>query len=49
MVLFAVTLVKIFFFDLVNLSILSRTVLFLALGALLLGASYLYQRFKERE
>jgi uncharacterized membrane protein len=48
MVLFAVTLVKIFFFDLVNLSILSRTGLFLALGLLLLGASYMYQRFRER-
>jgi uncharacterized membrane protein len=48
MVLFAVTLVKIFFLDLVNLPILSRTGLFLALGVLLLGASYLYQRFRER-
>ncbi len=48
MVLFAVTLVKIFFFDLVNLPILSRTGLFLALGLLLLGASYMYQRFRER-
>ncbi len=48
MALFGVTLVKIFFFDLENLPILSRTVLFLVLGALLLGASYLYQRFRER-
>jgi uncharacterized membrane protein len=48
MVLFAITLVKIFFFDLVNLPILSRTGLFLALGLLLLGASYMYQRFRER-
>ena len=48
MALFAITLVKIFFFDLVNLPILSRTGLFLALGLLLLGASYMYQRFRER-
>jgi hypothetical protein len=48
MVLFAITLVKIFFFDLANLPILSRTGLFLALGLLLLGASYMYQRFRER-
>ena len=47
-VLFSVTLVKIFFFDLVSLSILSRTILFLALGVLLLLTSYLYQRYKEQ-
>lgn len=47
-VLFAITLAKLFFFDLVNLSVLSRTILFLAIGVLLLFASYLYQRFKEQ-
>lgn len=45
--LFTFTLGKIFLFDLVNLTIISRTILFIAIGALMLVTSYLYQRFKD--
>ena len=45
--LFAFTLVKVFIFDLAETSIANKTVIFLALGALLLIISFLYQRYKD--
>ena len=44
MVLFGVTLIKVFLYDLAGLSIVSRIVIFIGLGVLLLITSYLYQR-----
>ncbi len=46
--LFGVTLAKVFFMDLHNLSIISRTMIFIGLGVLLLFTSYLYQKFKDK-
>ncbi len=45
--LLAVTLFKVFFFDLSSTSTISRIMIFIGLGALLMLAAYLYQRFKE--
>lgn len=47
MIILGITLVKLFFFDIVQLSTLSKTILFLALGSLLLVGAYFYQRFKS--
>jgi len=44
--LFFLTLLKVFFFDLIHLSTLSKTIVFISLGVFLLIVSYLYQRFK---
>ncbi|MDZ4199530.1 MAG: DUF2339 domain-containing protein [Kiritimatiellia bacterium] len=46
--LFSVTLVKIFFSDLDGLSTVFRFIAFIALGIVLLFASFLYMRFKGR-
>lgn len=46
-VLFGVILVKVFIFDLDKTSLGNKTVIFLALGVLLLMISYLYQRYKD--
>ena len=44
MFLFGLTLIKIFIYDLAGLNIVSRMVIFIGLGILLLVTSYLYQR-----
>lgn len=46
-VLFAITLVKVFLVDLANSSAGNKTVVFVALGVLLLIISFLYQRYKS--
>ncbi|WP_445383668.1 DUF2339 domain-containing protein [Robiginitalea sp. IMCC43444] len=46
--LFAFTLLKLFFYDIAHLNTLSKTVVFVSLGILLLVVSYLYNRFKEK-
>ncbi len=46
-VLFSVTLIKLFFYDLSDLSTLSKAIVFLALGILLLIVSFLYNKFKQ--
>jgi uncharacterized membrane protein len=46
--LFAITLVKLFGYDLQHLSTMSKTIVFLALGVLLLLASYGYNRFQKK-
>ncbi len=45
-VLFGVTLLKLFFYDLIHLSTVYKTIVFVALGILLLVISYLYNRYK---
>ena len=46
-VLFSLTLVKLFFYDISHLGTLSKTIVFLALGVLLLIVSFLYNKFKD--
>jgi uncharacterized membrane protein len=46
--LFALTLLKLFVFDLSNLGTISKTVLLVGLGLLLLLVSYLYNRHKDK-
>jgi uncharacterized membrane protein len=45
--LFAVTLIKLFFYDLTDLDTISKTIVFVSLGALLLIISFLYNKFKD--
>ncbi len=46
--LFSVTLIKLFFYDISHLSTISKTIVFLLLGILLLIISFLYNKFKHR-
>jgi phage shock protein PspC (stress-responsive transcriptional regulator) len=46
-VLFSVTLIKLFVYDLSDLSTLSKAIVFLALGILLLTISFLYNKYKR--
>ncbi len=46
MALFGVTLFKLFFYDIAHLNTLSKTVVFLSLGSLLLIISFLYNKYK---
>ncbi len=46
-VVFAVTLVKLFFYDLSSLNTISKTIVFVVLGILLLIISFLYNKFKH--
>ena len=45
--LFAITLVKLFFYDIADLSTISKTIVFVSLGVLLLIISFLYNKFKD--
>lgn len=45
-VLFAATLLKLFFYDLASLSTISKTIVLVLLGILLLFASFLYNKYK---
>lgn len=47
MALFAITLVKLFLYDISHLSTIATTVVFVALGILLLIISFLYNKFKH--
>ncbi len=44
--LFGVTLVKLFFYDIVDLDTISKTIVFVSLGILLLIISFLYNKYK---
>ena len=46
-VLFALTLVKLFFYDIADLDTISKTIVFVSLGVLLLIISFLYNKFKD--
>ncbi len=45
--LFAVTLVKLFFYDISHLDTIDKTIVFVSLGVLLLIISFLYHKFKN--
>jgi hypothetical protein len=45
--LFAFTLLKLFFYDIASLNTLSKTIIFVVLGILLLLISFLYNKFKD--
>ena len=47
MVLFAGTLLKLFFYDLTNLETIPKTIVFLSIGVLLLVVSFLYNKYKH--
>ena len=46
-VLFLVTLIKLFFYDLADSSTITKTISFISLGVLLLVVSFLYNKYKE--
>jgi len=46
--LFAITLIKLFFYDLTRLNTISKTVVFIVLGVLLLIISFLYNKYKYK-
>jgi uncharacterized membrane protein len=46
-VLFGITLVKLFFYDLSSMGTIAKTIVMIVLGALLLVASFLYNKFKK--
>ena len=46
-ILFAITLLKLFLYDLENLSTIAKTIVFVCLGLLLLLISFLYNKFKH--
>ena len=46
--LFAVTILKVFLWDMANVSTPFRIISFIVLGLILIGASYLYHRYRER-
>jgi uncharacterized membrane protein len=46
--LFAVTIVRVFIFDLAKLDTLYRIISFMVLGVILLGASFLYSKYKDK-
>jgi uncharacterized membrane protein len=45
-VLFGITLIKLFFYDIANLSSMAKTIVFISLGILLLIISFLYNKYK---
>jgi uncharacterized membrane protein len=47
LVLFGVTLVKLFLYDMADMSTISKTIVMIILGVLLLIASFLYNKFKS--
>jgi uncharacterized membrane protein len=46
-VLFGITLLKLFFYDISHLNTISKTILFVSLGVLLLIISFLYNKYKH--
>jgi uncharacterized membrane protein len=46
--LFAVTLIKLFFYDISHLATIARTIIFVSLGILLLVISFLYNKFRNK-
>ncbi len=45
--LFAVTLIKLFFYDIAHLNTISKTIIFISLGILLLIISFLYNKYTQ--
>jgi uncharacterized membrane protein len=46
-VLFSITLLKLFFYDMATLDTIAKTIVFVSLGILLLIISFLYNKFKH--
>ena len=46
-VLFAITLIKLFFYDISHLDTISKTIIFVTLGILLLIISFLYNKYRN--
>jgi uncharacterized membrane protein len=46
--LFAVTLVKLFFYDISHLRTIPKTIIFVSLGVLLLVISFLYNKYRNK-
>jgi len=46
-VLFGVTLLKLFFYDISHLNTIAKTIVFVSLGVLLLVISFLYNKFRD--
>jgi uncharacterized membrane protein len=46
--LLGATLVKVFFYDLSDMSSISKTIVLIILGIILLATSFLYNKFRER-
>ncbi len=47
-VIFSITLLKLFFYDISHLSTISKTIVFVSLGVLLLIISFLYNKYKNK-
>lgn len=47
-ILFGLTLIKLFFYDIASLNTISKTIIFVSLGILLLVISFLYNKFKNK-
>ncbi|HQU61027.1 MAG TPA: DUF2339 domain-containing protein, partial [Saprospiraceae bacterium] len=47
-VLFSITLIKLFFYDISNLSTIAKTIVLVSLGILLLAISFLYNKYKQQ-
>jgi hypothetical protein len=47
-VLFGITLIKLFFYDIASLNTISKTIVFVSLGMLLLIISFLYNKYKHK-
>jgi uncharacterized membrane protein len=45
--LFAITLMKLFFYDLTHLDTIAKTIVFVSLGILLLIISFLYNKYRH--
>ncbi|WP_296316793.1 DUF2339 domain-containing protein [Winogradskyella sp. UBA3174] len=48
MALFGITLIKLFFYDISHLNTISKTIVFVSLGLLLLIISFLYNKYKNK-
>jgi uncharacterized membrane protein len=46
-ILFSITLMKLFFYDISNLNTIAKTIVFVSLGVLLLIISFLYTKYKS--
>lgn len=47
-ILFGITLIKLFFYDITSLNTIAKTIVFVSLGILLLIISFLYNKYKNR-
>ena len=48
MVLFGVTLLKLFLYDIASMNTITKTIVFVSLGILLLIISFLYNKYKHK-